>query len=262
MGRQGTVMSDKKNGKRSARDRLAEERAQEVAARKRRRSWTVIGVAVVVLAGAGVTGYLVQSGRSASGDYAFPSGTAGQGHVVVPVGKQSAKATLTVYEDPRCPACGEFEKEFHSTINQLESAGKVKIEYHVVSFIDRHDDGTGSKNAANALGCAQTAGKFHDYHDVLYANQPEETVDPWADQGKLTTLAKKVPGLPSSAFDDCVQKGTYSGWVSAVEEGFDKSGYSSTPTVLLNGTSAFPTYNGQQISPANLTKWINAADTA
>ncbi|WP_051941044.1 DsbA family protein [Phaeacidiphilus oryzae] len=263
MGRQESTISENKNpAKRAARERLAEERVREAASRRRRRNLTVVGVAVAVLAAAGVTGYLVQNSRSAPSRHAAPAGTTGQGDVVVPVGNQAAKATLTIYEDPRCPACGEFEKDMHTTINRLEKAGKVKIQYHVVSFIDRHDNGTGSKNAANALGCAQTAGRFHDYHDVLYANQPEETDDAWADQSRLTALAKRVPGLSTPAFDACVAKAEYAGWVSGVEENFDKSGYSSTPTVLLNGTSAFPTYNGEQISPATLTKWVEAADAA
>jgi len=256
-----TVMNDKNSGKRAARARLAEQRAKEAAKAKRKRGLIIGGAVIAVLAVAAVIGVVVQNDRAGSGAYASPRGTVGAGGLMVPVGSPAAKAVLMVYEDPRCPACGGFEKGFHTTLNQLEKAGKVRIEYHVVSFIDRHDNGSGSKHAAAALGCAQNAGKFHDYHDVLYANQPLETTDPWADRAALITLAKKVPGLDTPAFESCVNNGTYAGWVSAVEQDFDKSGYNSTPTVLLNGTSAYPTYNGQSITPASLTAAIDKIDS-
>ncbi|MFC5911524.1 DsbA family protein [Streptacidiphilus monticola] len=254
----------KKNedGKRDARSRLREERAREAAKAKRVRQFTIIGVVLVVLVVAVVVGILVQSNRAPAYDAAkdAPAGTVGNSRLVIPVGDTSAKATLTIYEDPRCPACGSFENTMRPTINALEAANKVQIQYHVVSFIDRHDGGSGSKNGANALACAQNVGKFHAYHDVLYTNQPDETVDQWADKSVLITLAKKVPGLDTPAFESCVNGNSFGNWVKAVQSDFDKSGFSSTPTVLLNGTSAYPTYNGEDMSPANLTKWVNAID--
>ncbi|QMU80157.1 thioredoxin domain-containing protein [Streptacidiphilus sp. PB12-B1b] len=252
-----------KNGeaKRSARERMQEERAARQAREKRLRKLGVIGAAVVVLVVAVVVGILVMSSNSSSYTASqAPAGTTGGNNLVVPVGAVNAPSTLTIYEDPRCPACGEFEKAFHTTVNQLLGAGKVQIHYHVVSFIDRHDQGNGSKNAANALGCAQNVGRFHPYHDVLYANQPDETVDAWADRSKLITLAKQVPGLDTPAFESCVDHNSYGPWVTAVETDFDKSGFTSTPTILLNGTSAYPSYNGTGLTPQTLVTMVDAAN--
>jgi protein-disulfide isomerase len=257
-----THMSQKNDlGKRSARERMQEERARQEAKAKRLRTFGIIGTVLAVLIVAVVVGVLVQNSRTSSYSAAdAPAGVLASNSLVIPVGGTAAPSTLTVYEDPRCPACGEFEKEFHSTVNRLLGQGKIKVEYHVVSFIDRHDQGKGSKNAANALACAQNAGKFHNFHDVIYANQPDETVDAWADKGKLITLSQQVPGLDTPDFESCVDGNKFGSWVTAVQTSFDKSGYTSTPTILLNGTSAYPTYNNANLTTAVLVSAVDAAN--
>jgi protein-disulfide isomerase len=71
----------------------------------------VTGCAVAVLVMATAVGIAWQSGRSRPDDAArdAPAGTTGTGNLSIPLG-MPAPATLTVYEDPRCPACGRFEQ--------------------------------------------------------------------------------------------------------------------------------------------------------
>ncbi|WP_329563303.1 thioredoxin domain-containing protein [Kitasatospora sp. NBC_01266] len=255
-------MSEKnRDGKRTARERMKEERAVQEAKDARKKKLLVIGAVLVVLAGAAGIGFAVQSSRSSSDTpKAAPAGAIGPKNLVIPDGPANAPSTLTVYEDPRCPACGAFEREFAPTIDQLQDQGKLYNNYHIVSFIDRHDGGKGSKNGANALACAQDAGYFRAYHDVLYKNQPDETVDAWKDKSQLIALAKQVPGLDTPAFESCVNTNKYGSWVSAVEQDFDKSGYTSTPTVLLNGKPIYPKNGNEDITPDNLVKWVNEAN--
>ncbi|GAA1983209.1 DsbA family protein [Kitasatospora viridis] len=255
-------MSEKnREGKRTARERMQEERAAQEARDSRRKKLLAVGaVLVVILAGVGI-GIAVQSSRSSSDvPKASPAGTIGKNNLIVPDGPANAPSTLTVYEDPRCPACGAFEHEFSATVDQLQDQGKLYGNYHIVSFIDRHDSGKGSKNGANALGCAQDAGYFRAYHDVMYKNQPDETVDTWKDKSKLIDLAKQVPGLDSPTFENCVNTNHFGSWVSAVEQDFDKSGYTSTPTILLNGKPIYPKNGTEDITPDNLVKWVNEAN--
>jgi protein-disulfide isomerase len=257
------LMSQKNDeGKRSARARMLEERAKQEAKARKKRQYGIVGAVLAVIVVLVAIGIVIQNGRSSSYNAASqaPGGTIGNTKLVVPVGATDAPSTVTVYEDPRCPACEEFESGMKQTMNKLLAEGKIQIQYHVVSFIDTHDNGSGSKNAANALGCAQNVGKFHDYHDVLYANQPDETDDAWADKTILISLAKQVPGLDTPSFESCVNGNAYGSWVTAVETDFNKSGYTSTPTVLLNGTPAYPSYKNQQISPATFTAWVDEAN--
>ncbi|MGK5729680.1 DsbA family protein [Streptomyces sp. URMC 124] len=237
-------MSQKNSdGKRSARERLQEQREREEARAKRRRT-LIAGVVVVAVlgAGAGIAALVASSGggkKESAGPLVAPQGATGKDSVTIPVGKPAAKATLTVYEDFRCPGCGGFENAFRDTVNELEQKGQLKAEYHLVTLIDNNLGGSGSLNAANAAACAQDAGKFSAYHDLLYKNQPQETDDAFGKKARLLELAGQVPGLDTPAFRTCVDDGTHDSWVKKSHEAFGKSSYRATPTVLLNGKSIF-----------------------
>ncbi|WP_441246647.1 DsbA family protein [Kitasatospora sp. McL0602] len=255
-------MSEKnREGKRTARERMLEDRAAEEARGRRNKKLAIFGIVGVVIVAGVTAGILVQNQRSKPDTpVAAPAGAIGPKNLVIPDGPANAPSTLVVYEDPRCPACGAFERQFAPTIDQLQDQGKLYGNYHVVSFIDRSLGGKGSKVGANALACAQDAGKFRDYHDVLYKNQPDETSDAFSNKATLIGLAKQVPGLDSPTFESCVNDSKYSGWVSAVQQDFDKSSYKSTPTILLNGTPIYPKKGDEEISPENLVKWVNEAN--
>ncbi|MEU6095531.1 thioredoxin domain-containing protein [Streptomyces sp. NPDC047079] len=256
-------MSEKnRDGKRTARERLAVERQKQRAADRRRRALIVGASVVCVLGLATVVGLLAanagKSGKSgAAGPAVAPSGATGKDSLAIPVGRDSAKSTLTVWEDFRCPACQSFETAYRPTLHQLADAGKLKVEYHLVTLIDGNTGGTGSHRAANAAACAQDAGKFRDYHDVLYDNQPSETQDSFSDNAKLIELAGKVPGLDTPAFQKCVKDGTHDSWVAKSNEAFQSGGFRGTPTVLLDGKNL---YDDRTMTPAKLKQMVEAAN--
>lgn len=252
-------------GKQSARRRLQIERERERAREKRRRLVLVTAAVAGVLALAAVVGVIAAKtggggDTSGKGPVTAPSGATGEDRLVIPVGAPDAPATLTVWEDFRCPACAVFENTFRDTIHGLEAAGQLRTEYRLATLIDGNMGGGGSLNAANAAACAQDAGKFSAYHDVLFANQPEEADDAFARDAKLFELAAKVPGLDTPAFRSCVADGTHDGWVNASNEAFRDGDFRGTPTVLLNGEPIFPAKGNEQISPANLRKWVAQAN--
>ncbi|MGW1891957.1 DsbA family protein [Streptomyces sp. NPDC002004] len=239
-----------REGNRSARDRLAAERERSRAKEKRRRGLIVGGAVVGVLALAAVIGVIAaNAGKkgSASGSVVAPSGATGKDSLVIPVGRNSAKTTLTIWEDFRCPVCKQFESAYRPTVHELVDKGLLKVEYHFATLIDGNLGGSGSLRAANAAACAQEAGKFRDYHDVLYENQPPETTDGYGDNAKLIDLAGKVGGLSTDAFKKCVQDGTHDNWVAKSEDAFRKGNFEGTPTVLLNGKDAYRTLTPQKL---------------
>ncbi|MEW2619666.1 thioredoxin domain-containing protein [Streptomyces sp. NPDC048106] len=256
-------MSEKnRDGKRTARERLAVEREKQKSAEKRRRTLIVGASVVCVLALAAVIGVIAaKAGKnktsSKAGPVVAPSGAQGKDGLAIPVGKDGAKSTLTIWEDFRCPACQAFEAAYRPTLHELTDAGKLRIDYHLVRLIDGNLGGTGSLRAANAAACAQDAGKFRDYHDVLYANQPKETDDAFASNDKLITLAGKVGGLDTPAFRKCVNGGTHDGWVDRSHKAFHSGGFTGTPTVLLGGKNI---YQDQTMSPAKLRQMVESAN--
>ncbi|MCF3133407.1 DsbA family protein [Streptomyces olivochromogenes] len=252
-------MSEKnRDEKRTARERLAVEREKQKAAERRRRTLIVGASVICVLGLAAVIGVIAANAgkekKSGSGPAVAPSGARGKDSLAIPVGADSAKSTLTVWEDFRCPACQAFETAYRPTLHELADAGKLRVEYHLVRLIDGNLGGTGSLRAANAAACAQDAGKFRDFHDVLYANQPKETDDAFADNAKLIELAGKVPGLDTPAFRSCVNDGKHDSWVDKSQAAFQTGGFSSTPTVLLNGKDVY-----RELTPAKLKQLVEQA---
>ncbi|MET7691522.1 thioredoxin domain-containing protein [Streptomyces sp. NPDC005483] len=255
-------MSEKnREGKRTARERLAEERAKQKTAEKRRRMLIVGASVVCVLGLAAVVGVVAaNSGKdkdNKSGPVVAPSGAKGQDSLAIPVGKEGARSTLVVWEDFRCPACKAFETAYRPTVHELTESGKLKVEYHLATIIDGNMGGSGSRNAANAAACAQDAGKFPAYHDVLYENQPDETSDDYAKTENLLDLAKKADGLDTPAFRSCVEKGTHNTWVDKSAAAFRGGGFSGTPTVLLDGKNI---YQDRTMTPAKLKQQVEAAN--
>jgi protein-disulfide isomerase len=253
------VSQNNRDGKNSARERLREERERAKARAKRKKTALVAGGIVVVLAAAAAIGIAISSTKSSTdGPVVAPKGAVGKNDLAIPLGQNSAPSTLTVYEDFRCPACDGFERGFRDTVHGLMDSGQLRGEYHLVRLIDGNLGGTGSLNAGNAGACAQDAGKFQQFHDVLYDNQPDERDDKFADKKYLLQLAGKVPGLVTPAFTACVNNGTYNAWINKSNTDFANSGYNSTPTLLLNGKSIFGP--NTPLTPDQLKNMVVAAN--
>nr|WP_222109863.1 thioredoxin domain-containing protein [Streptomyces cupreus] len=240
---------------------MAAEREKHKAAEKRRRALIVGASVVCVLALAAVIGVIAaNAGKDDSSDSegpaVAPSGAQGEDSLVIPVGKAGAASTLVVWEDFRCPACKSFEDTYRSTIHELTDAGRLRVEYRLATIIDGNLGGTGSRSAANAAACAQDAGKFVDYHDVLYQNQPAETDDAFSENAKLFELAAKVEGLDTPAFRSCVEDGTHNSWVAKSNDAFRSGGFTGTPTVLLDGKNI---YQDQSMTPEKLKQQVQEA---
>ncbi|WNE95986.1 thioredoxin domain-containing protein [Streptomyces luomodiensis] len=266
-------------GKRGARERLREQRERERARAKRKRTLGVLGAVVAVFAvaaGVGVFASRTEDDSGKSGSAVVPPrGAVGKGRLVIPSGKKGepgepgesskgsgkgAPATLTVFEDFRCPGCKQFEDVFRKTVHELQDDGRLRVEYHLVTIIDGNLGGTGSLRAANAAACAQDRDPdtFRAYHDVLYRHQPEETRDAYAHNSRLIKLAGTVPGLVTPAFRKCVEDGRHDTWVRKSNDVFTHSGYASTPTVLLDGKSVYGDPD-KPLSPKKLKRMVLAA---
>ncbi|NXY98350.1 thioredoxin domain-containing protein [Streptomyces sp. BR123] len=251
-----------RQAKRSARERLQAERERERKKDKRRRTLVVATAVVGVLALAAVVGLIAANAgkgdKDTAGPVTAPAGAAGKDALAIPTGRSEAKSTLTVWEDFRCPACKSFEVNYKDTIHELEAKGLLKGEYHLVTLIDGNMGGSGSLKSANAAACAQDAGKFTEYHDLLFQNQPEETDDAYGSNAKLIELAGKVEGLDTPAFRECVEKGTHNSWVAKSHEAFRAGNFRGTPTIQLNGKDIFAD-QANPITPQKLKEQVEAA---
>jgi len=233
-------------GKELARQRAALAKVEAEYRFKRNRRMTVYGSTFGIVLLAIVLAIVVNQSLVPSAPPLAPSATVadttgGIGSsdaMAIPIGQTSAPVKLTVYEDFRCSACGSFESNYQSAYKALVKAGKLELLIHPVDLIDNNDGGSGSLAAGNAAACAQNAGKFEAYHDVLYANQPAESDDAFASDSTLISYAKQVSGLDTPAFESCVKSGKYDGWIKQNYRDLEQIDGNSiaTPTLLANGS--------------------------
>ncbi|MEU0674642.1 thioredoxin domain-containing protein [Streptomyces sp. NPDC006172] len=107
------------------------------------------------------------------------------------VGDPEAQMKVHLYEDSRCPYCREFET----------SGGGPQLRE---AILDRR------------------ARAEYTYHEVLYANQPEESVDGFTD-AVLLELAARLEGLRGPRFDAAVRTLKYRDFVTAAEKAYEEA---------------------------------------
>ncbi|MEU5701257.1 DsbA family protein [Streptomyces aurantiacus] len=215
--------------------------------------WAVLCVAMLTLAGCGQAEYGAGSGAGSGAGFEsaqeLPEKLGKDGTTIL-VGDPDARVTVRLYEDLRCPVCEEFETTGGArALRKAMIDGQVKTEYTLASFLDDRVGGSGSKKAANALRAALGEGKFVEYHEVLFANQPEESVDGYT-TANLLELADEVEGLRGPAFDTAVKTMKYRTFVTASEKAYERAGGAEepegpgTPTAVINGKRITVEYYG------------------
>ncbi|MFE4970855.1 DsbA family protein [Kitasatospora sp. NPDC056651] len=253
----------KTDNKTSATERMRSARAQAERSDRIRRRVVVGGASVAVLALAAGVAFAVggssgSGSTAANGPLVVPANATGTDGTVITYGKADAPHTLEVYEDFRCPFCEQLETTTGKALQQLADDGTYKIEYHLATFLDNNLGGKGSRTALAAAGAALNEGvdKFKAFHDVLYANQPDERSDSFGDVNHVLDLAGQVPGLKTDAFVKAVQDGTYVPWAAKVNAEFNKSDVTGTPTVKLDGRKLDVLTNGKAVSPEQFTAMV------
>ena len=197
----------------------------------------VAAVVVVVVATAVAIAYNQQGGGDA------PSGeiTAEYGFVYsaesIDSDQRSEELTpveVVLYEDFICPACGQFEQQVGSYIEEQVSIGAISVEYRPIAFLDRMSTTDYSSRAVNAAACVfdnEGADTFHEFHDLLFANQPPEGGAGLSDD-ELTALAEQAG---ADEVDSCISDGEFDGWVEEANDSASQNNVVSTPTVYVAG---------------------------
>jgi protein-disulfide isomerase len=138
-------------------------------------------------------------------------------------GVRDAPITIVEFSDFHCPFC----KRVLPTLKEIEAKypGKVRLAFRDLPLDQLHP---GARKAHEAARCARDQGKFWEYHDTLFANDPDSSPQ------RLKTYAKQV-GLDLAKFDACVASGTHAAAVQKdVDEGA-RLGVTGTPAFFING---------------------------
>jgi protein-disulfide isomerase len=237
-GRSGKAASAAKAAARSAKAqaRAAEREArlaelERVRQAEQRRRTVMVGVVVTV-----VLVLLVASAFWLLRPDEVDAVPAGQSDYGVTIGPEDAPHELVVYEDFLCPACGSFEAATGEQLAQLAEEGQVYVDYRPFELLSQFGDYSARSVAAFGV-VLQTSGPevAKEFHDLLYADQPEEGADSYPDAESLIATA-----VQAGADEDAVRAGIEEGendfsdgaTAEAREAGVDR-----TPTIVLDGAT-------------------------
>ncbi len=243
-------MSNKKSGVQQATSKY------QPSATSSRSTYVLAGAAVLVIA-ALVIGGIIWNGRRDKGgvDDAVLSSNA-----ALIIGAPNAPQTIDVFEDFMCPYCKEFEQQSGEPMVKAIDAGKLRVRYHLLTFLNRSSASKDySSRAAGAAQCVAEGEKrevFLKFHSALFANQPSEGGSTDHSNADLANLAAQQGAGPAT--QKCITDGAK---VDAANKAAEESnnqlskatgGQAGTPTVLSGGSPI----NGIMDGPGWLDKLL------
>ncbi|WP_309709872.1 thioredoxin domain-containing protein [Pseudolysinimonas sp.] len=245
----------------------ARERAREIRAqhrkRDRRRRFGVVAAVIggVVVAGLIVTFVLVSSLRpSTRGPQNMQSDglKIGEGFAAVrtpalgvgdtPVASEpnpTDVVDIQIYYDYLCPNCGAFEERNGDQLREWIENNAATVEYHPIAIFTAKSAGTQySLRAANAVACVAelSPDQFFDYHEALFADQPEENTPGFTDD-ELLAIAEEAGVEHLGNVEKCIDTQRFRVWVNEATQralagpiaGTEVASIASTPTIIVNG---------------------------
>jgi protein-disulfide isomerase len=211
------------------------------AADRKRNLWIQGGLTVVVIIFAvALVLYIVMSHEKKVSPGADKAIRVTSSKLITKPGSSESKAVLSLYEDFLCPACGNFEKNFGSTVNNLIDTGAVAADYHIVAILDRPQNQNYSSRAGAAAYCVadESTDAFRRFHAALYSPQiqPKEDATTFPDNNQLIEIARQAGAGGNVA--DCINSGKYVAMVKGIAAA---AKIESTPTIRINGEDYNPT---------------------
>lgn len=156
------------------------------------------------------------------------------------LGEEKAAVVITVFSDFQCPHCSKMGELFEKLLAKNPTSIKIVYKYNP---LPNHQF---SGAAAVAAYAAHQQGKFWQYHDLVYANFQELTIE------KLTQFAEQL-GLNMPQFQQQMNSQEAKDKViKDLQEGRE-AGVSGTPVLFLNGLLV------RDRTPENLQKLIDEA---
>jgi protein-disulfide isomerase len=227
--------------------RLAEERAAAERAQRGRRTRMLGGVLALAVAIVAVAIAVSVSGGNGSTSAPKPSSSsakqaastvngllAGIHQSGTTVGSPNAPVTVTEFGDLECSHCQDFALNAESQlIANGVRAGKVKLVYRSLETASgANPDSSAFMRQQSAAYAAGAQNKAWNYILLFYHEQGPEGTG-YVTQSYLEGLAKQIPGLNLPQW--LSQSGSYTSQVTADHQTAAGSGYTSTPTILVQG---------------------------
>lgn len=185
-------------------------------------------VVVLLVAGTAVIGYVLnrRGPTSVIVDTNAPLPPA-QGYVI---GSDSAPVEIVEFGDFECPGCGWW-----ATVTELDVRTRLVAtglaRFRFMDFpLPMHPN---AMIAHNAAACANAQGKFWEYHDRLFAEQPNWSSAVTTNPGRLLKNFARSLGLETDAFNTCLDNRQFEPQIRANYEEGVRRGVGGTPTFFI-----------------------------
>jgi protein-disulfide isomerase len=136
-------------------------------------------------------------------------------------GPATAPVTIFEWSDYECPFCQRAQDVLQRLRGEFS---------HTVRFVFKDFPLRSHPNAlpaALAARCAGAQGRYWEYHDLLFAAQPDLSRD------HLIGYARRL-GLDAAAFTECLDTGRFRDAVLADQREGREAGVRATPTFFIN----------------------------
>src|SRR5690625_2826932 len=251
-------MSSKRNERREAARRRAEELRAETARREKRARLITIISTVAGLSVLAVLIMIIVSQGSKSPIEAVenqPNNVVDGSIQFGDVANEEVEAI--VYSDYMCPVCKDFEDINGADLKDLAQTDGVVVSYFPLSFLDRSSQGTKfSTRSSNAAMCVADGAKdsFIEFHESMFANQPEEN-SPGLTNEEIADIAAAA-GAPDSV-RQCIMNEEFTDYVDASSQyASANDGGTGTPTVRINDKDIADDLGGNWSVPGEVKRLV------
>ena len=138
-------------------------------------------------------------------------------------GSAGAPVTIVEFSDFHCPFCRKVQPVLEDL--RARYGERIRMVYRDFPLDNLHAQ---ARAAAEASHCAAEQGKFWEFHDRLFRNDPDTS------QSALNRMAREA-GLDINAFGICIASGKYRESVQASALEGTRLGVTGTPTFFING---------------------------
>jgi protein-disulfide isomerase len=170
------------------------------------------------------------------------------------VGKASAPVTLTVFEDPQCPFCRQWNIDTLPTVVQnYVRTGRIKIVYRGIDII-----GPNSVAGLRAVYAAGLQNKLWTMAEALYERQGAENSG-WITLSVIRDAAREVGAAPAKLIKDADSTAVTAMLKQSASEAAGY-GIDSTPTFAIQKQlGPFQQLRVSGLEPGDFTSALDAA---
>lgn len=162
------------------------------------------------------------------------------------MGSADAEVTVTYFGSWKCPYCAQFSTGMLlQLVTDYVEPGTIALEFRDLAYIGGEPflgpDAPAAGQAGLAVWNAEPA-SYWAFHEYVFQNQPPER-EQWATAERLVQFARSAGVSETDAVRTAIQETQYTDALRATAKAAENNGVTSTPTLLIDGTTINPLGN-------------------